>query len=73
MNEQLTVLVLRGGPGVEREISLLSGQHVAGALAEAGFEQVGFDTGHQQSLLVRAWLSEMRDRATLTSALMYWR
>jgi len=42
-NEDLTVLVLRGGPSAEREISLLSGRQVAGALIQAGFKVVEAD------------------------------
>jgi D-alanine-D-alanine ligase len=41
----MKVLVLRGGPDREREVSLLSGANVAGALREAGHEVVEADVG----------------------------
>lgn len=41
----MKVLVLRGGPDREREVSLLSGANVAGALRAAGHEVVEADIG----------------------------
>ncbi|MFK5998351.1 MAG: D-alanine--D-alanine ligase [Rhodobacterales bacterium] len=39
------VCVLKGGPSVEREVSLVSGHEVASALREEGFEVVELDAG----------------------------
>jgi len=45
MSDALDVLVLRGGPDREREVSLMSGAEVAGALREAGHRVTEADAG----------------------------
>jgi len=39
------IVVLKGGPSAEREVSLVSGREVAAALREEGFEVVELDAG----------------------------
>ena len=41
--ENLTIAVLMGGPGSEREVSLASGKAVLAALKDAGLDAVGVD------------------------------
>ena len=48
------VAVLMGGPSVEREVSLVSGQAVATALESAGFEVAKIDVGRDVAALVGA-------------------
>ncbi len=40
------VVVLKGGPSAEREVSLVSGRECAGALRRVGYEVVEIDAGH---------------------------
>lgn len=47
-----TVAVLMGGPSVEREVSLSSGQACAAALREEGFEVIEVDAGRDLSTIL---------------------
>ncbi len=49
-----SVAVLMGGWSSEREVSLVSGKHVAKALAEAGYDVRSVDLGHDIPSLIQA-------------------
>ena len=49
-----SVAVLMGGWSSEREVSLVSGKHVAEALAEAGYDVRSVDLGHDIPSLIQA-------------------
>ncbi len=49
-----SVMVLMGGWSSEREVSLVSGKHVAGALAEAGYDVATHDLGRDMPALIAA-------------------
>ena len=42
-NDNISILVLRGGPGVEREVSLAGGRCVGAALRRAGYKVIEKD------------------------------
>ncbi len=49
-----SVMVLMGGWSSEREVSLVSGKHTAGALAEAGYDVRTHDVGRDIAALIGA-------------------
>jgi D-alanine-D-alanine ligase len=64
MSSALSVLVIRGGPDREREVSLQSGANVARALRDAGHHVTEADLQPNHTAELDRWLNDTADQRT---------